>query len=1036
MIKEKIQFLLIFMLCCPLVSFIPIKSYGQQASGLPLTVKGKVIDVKDEPLIGVTVNVKGTTKAAVSDLDGNFTIACSANDVLTFTYIGYTKKEVNVSGKNELVVVMEDDNQLLDEVVVIGYGTTTRKHVVGAVDQISSKAIENRPVANLSQALQGASPNLVIQQKSMNPNDNAMNINIRGIKTKTNNTPLVVIDGLITDMDNMNKLNPADVDNISVLKDAGSAAIYGSRSSNGVILITTKQGKKNTKPTVRFSGSVGFQSPDILYTPLEGWQNATMTNVALANGGKPLAFTPEQIQDLKDHKDAEWMMDYIFKTALQQSYNLSVSGGNENSTYMVSGGFYDQKSNFIGPGYGIKRYNLRTNMTTEYKRFKLNVILGYTRNDMKGDETNPGFKIADASRVPTYYYNNPRDEEGRYILSSVGTNTAAGLELGGYNKHNNDLVNLGTTLEFKITEDLKARGVFGYDLTSNSRFIRRLQYPVYNKPGDTEPARYENTDRDTENYSFKGTFINTQFLLDYNKQFGKHSLSAMAGVSQEILNNKGIDAKTKYTDPDLGIPVSDGDQQTVFDGSRTEVNGTLERVIQSVFGRVSYNYADKYYGEVTVRTDGSSRFPSNNRWGTFPSVTLGWRPSEESFMDFYKEKVGDLKIRGSWGILGNQEISDYQYFTTYTAYLNSSGFNNTALSGTGFQEASPDLKWEKVKTFNLGADFTFLSGALGLNIDYFYQKTTDILDRPITPLVYGTELGDVNIGTMENRGWEVNLRYGLATGGANHYFTLNVADTKNKVIELAQEQVNVVDENVGYISRRGLPLGAYYGLKTNGFFQSYDEIANSAIPNGVSLQPGDVKYIDRNNDGVIDDDDRFYLGDGFPHLTFGFTYNVEYKGFDLSMLIQGVGKRKQAIRGDIYVPFHNGAWYPMIYKHQLDTWSPVNTDAKYPRLTDDNSSSFSNNWRRGSDIFILDGKYLRLKNIQIGYTLPQNIVRKVGLGKVRAYVDAQNLFTLSKNSFLDPESSEFNNNMKNDGTNSGRNYPTLKYYGFGIDIEF
>ena len=1000
------------------------------------TFKGTVKDAAGEPLIGVSVAVKGTTNGTMTDIDGNFSITCEEKDILVFSYIGFLEQEVRAGSASSHTIVLVENDRVLDEVIVIGYGTSTRRHVVGAVDQVTAKAIENRPVANLTQALQGASPNLIIQQKSMDPNDNAMNINIRGIKTKTNNTPLVVIDGMITDMDNMNKLNPADVANISILKDAGSAAIYGSRSASGVILITTKQGEKNSRPKVRFSGSVGFQAPDILYKPLEGWQNATMLNVALANGGKGPAYTPEQIQDLRNHEDAEWMMDYIFKTAMQQTYNVSVSGGTANSTYMVSGGFYDQGSNFTGPDYGVKRYNLRTNLTTEYNRFKLNVILGYTRNDMKGDETNKGFLIADASRVPKYYYNKPKDASGRYILSSVGTNSAAALELAGYNQHNNDMVNVGTSLDFKITNDLKARGVFGLDLTSNSRFIRRLQYPLYNSPEDTAPARIDGSNRETENYAMKGTFINTQFLLDYNKQLGEHSFSALAGVSQEVLNNRGIDVKTRYTDSDLGIPISDGDQKTIFEDSRTEVNGTQERVIQSVFGRLNYNYANRYYAEMTIRTDGSSRFPSKNRWGTFPSVTLGWRPSEEAFMDFYRENVGDFKLRGSWGILGNQEIDDYQYFTTYTTYMNSIGFNNAALSATGFQEASPELRWEKVRTVNVGADLTFLNNALSVNLDYFYQKTTDILDRPVTPSVYGTQLGDVNIGTMENKGWEVTLGYRLSAAGFNHNFTFNVADTKNKIIELTQEWVNVVDDNVGYITRRGLPLGAYYGLKTDGLFQSYAEIANSAIPNGVSPQPGDVKFVDRNNDGVIDDDDRFYLGDGFPHLTFGFTYNVEYKGFDLAMLIQGVGKRHQAIRGDIYTPFHNGAWYPVMFKHQLDTWTPVNTGARYPRLTDDNSSSFANNWKRGSDIFILDGKYLRLKNIQVGYTIPKKIVEKLGVGRARAYVNAQNLFTLSKNSFLDPESSEFNNNMSNDGTNSGRNYPTLKYYGFGIDIEF
>ncbi|MCH5598934.1 SusC/RagA family TonB-linked outer membrane protein [Niabella ginsengisoli] len=1027
----SISYLLLALIAIPPDAAAQISTQQQSE----ITANGSVMNDKGEPLNGVSVSVKGTNKATSTNSDGVFSIKCNAGDTLLFSYVGFVDIEVAANAASPHNIIMQTDTKLMGEVVVIGYGTTTRKNVIGAIDQITSKAIENRPVANLTQALQGASPNLIIQQRSMNPNDNTLNINIRGIKTTTNNTPLVIIDGVISDVGNMNKLNPNDVANISVLKDAGSAAIYGSRSASGVILITTKQGAKNSKPKVRVGGSVGVQTPDILYQPLDGWQNATMLNVALANGGKTPAFTPAQIQDLKDQGDAEWMMDYIFKDALQQSYDVSISGGSANTTYMVSGGYYDQKSNFIGPGYGIKRYNLRSKLTTEFKRLKVNVILGYARNDIKGDEANGGFKIADASRTPKYYYNAPKTADGRYIISSIGVNAAAPLELGGYNRHNNDWLNINTSFDFKITNDLKARALFGADITNNWRFIRRLEFPLYNSPEDTEPARFENTNRETENYALKGAFINAQFLLDYNKQLGKHTIAALAGVSQEVLTNRGIDVKTSFTDPDLGIPISDGDEETIFNNSRTEVNGTLKRVIQSGFGRLNYNYDDRYYAEFTIRADGSSRFPANNRWGTFPSVSLGWRLSEESFLESYSQNIGDLKLRGSWGILGNQEIADFQYFTTYTVYTNAAGFNNNGVSGTGFQGASPDLRWEKVNTSNIGLDMTFLKNALSVNLDYFYQKTNDILRRLVVPSVYGTQPGDMNIGTMENRGWEATINYRLRTSAFNHAFSFNIGNTQNKVVDLGFEEI-ITSDNIGYITRAGLPIGAYYGLKTDGFFQSYTDIENAAIPIGVTPQPGDVKFVDRNDDGVIDDRDRYCLGDAFPHYTFGFTYNVDYKGFDLSMLIQGVGSRKQSLRGDIYVPFHHGAWYPVMFKHQLDTWTTTNTDARYPRLSDDASSSYSNNWGRGSDIFILDGKYLRLKNLQLGYTLPANLVERMGIGSIRAYVTAQNLFTLSNNSFIDPESSEFDNNMRSSGANSGRNYPTLKYYGFGINMEF
>jgi TonB-linked SusC/RagA family outer membrane protein len=662
------------------------------------------------------------------------------------------------------------------------------------------------------------------------------------------------------------------------------------------------------------------------------------------------------------------------------------------------------------------------------------VILGYVRNDGKSDQANAGFKIADASRVPKYYYNNPMSDDGRYIVSTVGTNTAAALELGGYNKHNNDWVTVGTALDFTITKDLKARGIFGYDLNSDWNFVRNLQYPTYNSIESTEPV-LNNTNRNTENYATKKVYINSQFLLDYNKQIGKHEIAAMAGVSQEVLNQKSMQVITEFTDPDLGVPVSEGDVQTTFDNSRTQVNGTLKRIIQSVFGRLDYSYDRRYSAEFTIRSDGSTRFPKENQWGLFPSLSLGWRISEEPFMQSYKDNVGSLKLRGSWGILGNQEIADYQYFTTYQIYSNVAGFDNTSYSGSGFQIGSPDLKWEKVNTRNIGADLGFFNNQLTVNLDYFSNKTNDILLSPVTPSVIGTTVGDVNIGSMENRGWEVTINYQFKTGAVSHSASFNIGNTQNKALELGKPQIRVID-NVGFIQQNGLPLGAYYGLKTDGLFQSKEEIANSAIPVGVYPQPGDVKYVDRNGDGIIDDNDRQYLGDGFPHYNFGLNYSLNYKGFDFAVLIQGVGKRLQSLRGDIFMPFHNGAWYPVIFQHELDTWTVTNTDARFPRLTTDNSSSFSNNWGRPSDAVLLNAKYIRVKNIQLGYTLPGTLTSRWGLKSVRAFINMQNPFTFSPNTFIDPESTEFDNLLNSNGGNSGRNYPTLKFYGGGININF
>ena len=400
------------------------------------TVRGSVKDATGESLIGVSVTVKGKEGVGtITDVDGNYSIVCSAQDVLVFSYVGYATQEIAVKNQKQLNVVLKEDTKVLDEVIVIGYGTTTRKSAVGAVDQVKASMIEDRPVANMTDALQGAAPNVVIQQRSSNPNDRKTNFNIRGISTVNDNSPLFVIDGLVADGGSFDKLNPNDIENISILKDAGTAAIYGSRSSNGVVLVTTKKGKKNQRATVRLSGMMGWQNPDILFSPVKGYQNATLRNLAATNAGEAPLYTPDQIRDLAAHQNEEsWFFDQIVRTALQQNYNLSVSGGSDKTTYMVSMGYYDQESNYVGNSdFGVQRYNFRTNVSTEVGRLKLNAILAYTRNNSVS--TTGGSLEVDAARVPTYYYYKMKSEDGRYLLNDVLTefNPLGALEAGGRN---------------------------------------------------------------------------------------------------------------------------------------------------------------------------------------------------------------------------------------------------------------------------------------------------------------------------------------------------------------------------------------------------------------------------------------------------------------------------------------------------------------------------------------------------------------------------------------------------------------------------
>lgn len=1001
-----------------------------------VVITGKVVDTAGTPLAGVTVLLKGTQSQAVTDNNGNYSLTIpEKKGILVFSSVGYESREIAIGNNSIIAVTLRVKVSVLNQVVVIGYGTTLKKNLVGAVDQITSGTFENRPVGNVEQALQGASPNLIIQTSSFNPNGNNMNINIRGVGTLGSNTPLVVIDGLITDFVALNNLNPMDIASVSILKDAGSAAIYGSRSASGVILVTTKQGKKNEKMTVRLSGQYGVISPHLFLAPVKGYENAILRNEANANVGIDPLFSPEQIQNLSKG-DSKWIFDQILQDAPQQAYTVSISGGSKLSSYMVSAGYFDQGSNYIGPDYGVKRYNFHMNEETEYKRFKFTGILDYTRQNTRDYTGDKGFVIADAQRTPVYNTYVMKAPNGKYLLNDVLSqfNPVGELEGGGVSLGDNDALTGSLNGELTIIDGMKLRGVFGGTIRSSHVFIHRLPVPFYASADATMPIDTLNPRGDTYDYNQKVLMTNSQIMLDFDRTFNSvHHVGALVGASNESYTSQANSIQKFYTDPDLAIPVSN----TVLDpgSSSNTPSNTDQNSINSLFGRATYSYMERYYGEFNFRYDGSSKFATNKRWGFFPSISLGWRASEESFMTKYRDHVGDLKIRASYGILGNQNVNDYQYQTVYNVYNNMYAFNGSPVSGAGFTFANSSLTWERAATTNVGADFTFFNNSLNLSADYFYKRTSDILLTPTVPSVYGGAVPAYNAGIVGNRGWEVSLGYHVKTGSFYHDFNINIANTQNKVISFNGVQIHTEDVDAATIIQNGLPINAYYGYKTAGFFQSYADIKNSPIPSGATLQPGDLKFKDLSGNGTIGPEDRTVLGDAFPHYTFGFTYALTWKGFDLNFLIQGVGKRAMMLRGETVTPFQGNYGYTM-YTHQLDFWTPVNPGARYPALTAPGSASYVNNWQNPSTLFLYDGAYARLKNIALGYTLPSQIASKLGMQKLRAYMNAQNLFTLAATKFTDPETTEFNSNMGVGGANSVRNYPTPVYYGIGLDIEF
>ncbi|MBS7564088.1 TonB-dependent receptor [Mucilaginibacter sp. Bleaf8] len=988
-------------------------------------LQGTVVDEKGEPLPGVNVRVKDSQQGAATDLNGKYQLNVSApSGTLTFSFVGYVAQVKAFTGSATIDIKLAPNQSSLSEVVVVGYGTQRRASVTGAVDQVSSNAIQGKPAVNVTQALQGTSPSLNIQQRSNEPGQPA-NINIRGIGTMGNNTPLVVIDGLVGG--DINLLNPSDIESVSVLKDAGAAAIYGSRSSNGVILVTTKKGNKNGKPVLAYNGLVGVQIPKTFYKPIHGYENAILRNQANVNAGQPVIFSPEQIRNFQQQGDKQFFLDAILQNALQQNHNVSLSGGNSNSTYLVSAGYVNQENNLVGPDYGLKRYNYRLNLTNEYGKLKLTSILAYARTNIKDHSSSTSTLIVDASRVPLYY--DLKDDQGRYLTNDVLSefNPLGVLEKGGYRKYDNDNLFGSLNAEVAVTDFLKLRGVFGGTLNANHQFARTFQVNYF-------PRGTSGADRNTNDENFKDLLLNTQFLAEFNKVFNKkHYTTVLLGVSNESYKSEGNALFRTLTDPELGTPISG---TIVNTGSSVNTNQrTSEYSLNSVLGRANYSYEDKYYGEFSFRLDASSRFASNYRSAFFPSVSAGYRITQERFMEKYRTNVGDIKLRGSYGILGNQNVGNYQYITTFGNLNEAYGFGNNVVNGARQNIANPDIRWERAATLNLGADATFLKNTLTVSLDYFSKHTRDILIPPAIPGVFGANFPDYNAGELLNRGWEVNATYRIKGRDFNHAISVNVGDTKNKVLRYdGNTRIQTFDE-MQVILQEGLPYQSYVGLKRDGYFQNLEEIATGPKPAGLALSPGDIRYVDVNKDGVINDRDRFVLGSPFPRYTFGLTYAVNYKAFDLNIFIQGVGRRSTFLRGELVEPFHYNYGQTM-YQHQLDFWTPTNPDAEYPRLAANGSASNQNNFRQGSNLYIFNAAYARLKNVQLGYTLPKKIAGKLGMQNLRAYLSGQNLLTLSKLKFLDPEASEFNNNLGAGGANSGRSYPTPVYVGFGLDVSF
>lgn len=996
-------------------------------------VTGKVTNSTGEPLAGVSITVKGTNVGVSADGKGNYSIDVPRNGTLVFSYVGFETKEIAVNGHAAIDVVLKTESANLNQVVVVGYGTQKRISVTGAVDQVTAEDIAGRPATNVLNALQGESPNLIIQQTNLSPGS-PVNLNIRGLGTLGDNTPLIVIDGVIGG--DINLINPNDIASVSILKDAGSAAIYGSRAANGVMLITTKKGKLNGKTIINYDGTYGIQHSAVLLHKLDAWENAEYKNQSLINSGLPPAYSDANIAQFKAQGNGTWDSKHVLKTAPFQTHNLSISGGGENSSYFISGGYQNQESNLIGnggsgPDFGYQNYNLRLNQSATKGKLKVNTILNYNKNRNKTTSQTLGNVFADANRLPYQY--NFQDTAGNYLTNPISSqvNVLGVLKQGGYNQTDNDQVfgNFNATLN--VTNDIKLTGIVGGTIINNSSVFRSIEL-------DYVTSGVSGNDRRTRDNSLKSILVNTQFYAEYDKNIKKSTFKALLGVSNESFTQKGFQLQQEFTDPILGVPTTGTIVETA--SSNNTVSNTTQTSINSLFGRLSYSYDNKYFLEGTFREDGSSKFATGRRWGFFPSVGASWLASAEPFMKFIKAAaISTLKLRASYGVLGNQNVNAYQYYSTYSTYGNAYGFNNNIVNGGTFRLGNPDLAWESAAILNLGIDAAFFNNKLQFSFDGFNKVTSDILyARQDVPTLYGATLPDYNVAKVRNRGWEFKVGYKMQTGQFEHDINFNIANTNNTLLNLTSG-LDVQIANKGefaFIRQVGYPITEYYSYKVAGIFQTQDEVNKSAKPAGLTLAPGDLKFVDANGDGVIDNKDRVRLGDPFPHYTFGFNYSIAYKGFDFSVLIQGVGQRAAMIRGELVQPYQANYGATM-FEHQTDFWTPTNTDAKLPRLGAVGSNSVTNNWIPGSSIFLFNAAYARLKNLNVGYTFAPKLMKKARIQTLRISFIAQNIWTTSKLNWVDPETSEFNNNVAlSASSNSARGYPLPITYSVGLNLTF
>lgn len=1006
-------------------------------------ISGTVYDqtAGGETLPGVAVSARGSGRSTSTDADGRYQIDVQDGDELTFRMIGYEELKVNVENQQSIDVELMPSTSALDEVVVVGYGTQRKINLTGAVSAISSEDLEGRPITNVGRGLQGQMPGVTVRNQNTAPGGNAPQIRIRGVGTWGDANPLVVIDGIPGG--DLNILNPDDIESVSVLKDAASSSIYGVRGANGVILVTTKKGKAGS-PNISLTSYYGRNTPTALPKFLGSPDFMTLQNEASINAGQTPVYTAEQIETARNGSDpnyfanTDWIAETYRDFAPQTGHNLNIDGGGDNMNYYLSYGYLGEGGLVVGDNFNAKRHNIRLRVnTTLMDRLQVDANVGYIDRDVNSNSGGTGGRAllgaATSIRplVPVKFTN------GSWGYHGGQSNPVAIANDGGFNEFGSQEVTANISATLNIIEGLDLRAQYGL-VSFNSKRTVFDKTINYFSPDDNQLIYQTNFPNQIGMTDYKGvyqTFIGT---ATYAKTFAeKHDFTALLGASQEDNITTGFSA-TRQNLPTQDVPsLNLGTQNPLNNSSGTQ------NALQSVFGRVNYAFNDKYLAEANFRYDGSSRFAPDVRWNWFGSASVGWVFSEERFFRPLKALIESGKIRASYGTQGNDRVrrpganpDDFtDLYYPYMAILSpvQVGSNNPIGNQprVGFRQTdipNRSLTWETAEKFNVGVDFMLLNGRLGITGDYFINNTNDILLTPPLPDVIGVGTGypPQNSGAVQNKGWELNLAWKDKVGEVNYGLNFNLSDVRNKITRLDDYAQNLGDR----VRLLGQPLDAFYGFIAERIAQVEDFTLENGeyIPNfpfqaGDLVGPGDLIYRPQSPDdeAITVGKDRHVLGSDIPRYTYGFRGDLGWKGIDFSFFIQGVGKADGWLTGSARHPFINNSAMPQ--EVHLDRWTPENPNASYPRFV-----YLRNHNTRLSSYWIENAAYLRLKNVQVGYTLPARITEKFRAGKVRFYASAENLFTMTDFFYgYDPEIPVGNN---------ASYYPQVKTFVFGLNVNF